>query len=61
MPTGCHRPTQDKDGACRIKTNEELENLIKKKNFCKVYKITNITVGRTCNENGYNKNCQKNN
>ena len=26
-------PTQDNDGAWRIKTNEELENLIKKKNI----------------------------
>jgi hypothetical protein len=29
-------PTQDNDGAWRIKTNEELENLIKKKKYCKI-------------------------
>ena len=53
-------PTQDNDGAWRIKTNEELENLIKKKKYCKIYKITlQITLGRTRNQNGYNKNCQK--
>ena len=52
-------PTKDNDGAWRIKTNEELENLIKKKN-CKIYKITKITFGRTRDQNGDNKNCQKN-
>ena len=36
-------PTQDNDGAWRIKTNEELEKLIKKKKHRKVYKITKIT------------------
>ena len=50
-------PTQDNDGAWRIKTNEELENRIKKKNM--IYKITKITLDSTCNQNGYNKNCQK--
>jgi len=50
-------PTQDNDGAWRIKTNEEFENLIKKN--CNIYKITNITLGSTRNQNGYNKNCQK--
>ena len=29
-------PTQDNDGAWRIKTNEELDNLIKKKQYCKI-------------------------
>ena len=48
-------PTQDNDGAWRIRTNEELENLIKKK-YCKIYKIKNTTWGRACNQNGYNKN-----
>jgi hypothetical protein len=52
-------PTQDNDGAWRIKTNEELENLIKKKNIVKIYKITKITLGSTCNQNGYNRNCKK--
>ena len=51
-------PIQDNDGAWGIKTNEELENLIKKK-YCKIYKITKITLGSTHNQNGYNKNCQK--
>jgi hypothetical protein len=51
-------PTQDNDGTWRIKTNEELENLIKKK-YYEIYKITKITLGSTCNQNGYNKNCQK--
>jgi len=37
-------PTLDSDGTWRIKTNEELEMLIKKKNI-KIYKITKITVG----------------
>ena len=40
------------------KTNEELEKLIKKK-YCKINKITKITLGSTRNQNGYNKNCQK--
>ena len=51
-------PTQDNYGAWRIKTNEELRNVIKKK-YCKIYKITKITLGSTRNRNGYNKNCQK--
>jgi hypothetical protein len=46
-------PTQDNDGTWRIKTNEELENVIKKKKYCKIYKITmQITLGRTCKQNG---------
>jgi hypothetical protein len=47
-------PTQDNDGAWRIKTKEELENLIKKKIYCKIYKITKITLGSKRNQNGYN-------
>jgi hypothetical protein len=31
-------PTQDKDGTWRIKTNEELENLIKKRNIVRFIK-----------------------
>ena len=42
-------PTQDNDGAWRIKTNEELENLIKRNKYCKICKITKITLGSTCN------------
>ena len=49
-------PTQDNDGAWRIKTNKELENLIKKKKYCKIYEITKITLGRTRNQNGCKKN-----
>ena len=49
-------PTLDNDGTWRIKTNEELEILIKKKKF-KVYKITEIAMGSTCSQNGHNKNC----
>jgi hypothetical protein len=49
--------TQDKDGTWRIKTNDKLEHLIKKKNIV-VHKITKITLGSTCNQNGYNKNSQ---
>jgi hypothetical protein len=49
-------PTQDKDGTWRIKTNEELENLIKKKIDCKIDKITKTTLGSTCNQNGHYKN-----
>jgi hypothetical protein len=48
--------TLDNDGTWRIKTNEELEILIKKE-MCKIYKITDITMGSTCNQNGHNKNC----
>ena len=49
-------PTLDNDGTWRIKTDEELEILIKKK-YCKIYKITEITMSSTCNQNGHNKNC----
>jgi len=48
--------TLDGDGTWRIKTNEELEIVINKKN-CKIYKITEITMGSTCKQNGHNKNC----
>jgi hypothetical protein len=51
-------PTQNNDGTWRIKTNEELEILNKKKNR-KIYKITKITLSSTCNQNRCNKNCQK--
>jgi len=38
----------------------ELENLIKRNKYRKIYKITmQITLGSTRNQNGYNKNCQK--
>jgi len=50
-------PTLDNDGTWRIETNEELEILIKKKKYFKIYKITEITMGSTCNQNGHNKNC----
>jgi len=50
-------PTLDNDGTWRIKTNEELEMLIRKKKYCKIYKITKITLGSACNPNGHNKNC----
>jgi len=56
----CHQiygPMLENDGTWRIKTNEELEILIKKKIYCKIYKITEITMGSTCNKNGHNKNC----
>jgi hypothetical protein len=52
-------PTLDKDGTWRIKANKELEHLIKKKIYTKIHKITKITLGSTCNQNGYNKNSQK--
>ena len=52
-------PTQNNDGTWRIKRNEELEILIKKKKYCKIHKITKITLGSSCNQNGQNKNCQK--
>jgi hypothetical protein len=42
-------PTLDNDGTWRIKTNEELEILIKKKKYCKIYKITKTTLGSACN------------
>jgi hypothetical protein len=54
-------PTQDSDGTWRIKKNEELEVLIKKKKYRKIYKITKIMLGSTCNQNGCSKNCQKTN
>jgi hypothetical protein len=37
-----YRPTQDKDGTWRIKTNEELENLIKEKNVVRIIKSQRI-------------------
>jgi hypothetical protein len=50
-------PTQDSDGAWRIKINEELENLIKKKKYFKIYKITmQIKLGSTCSRNGHKRN-----
>jgi hypothetical protein len=49
-------PTLYSDGTWRIKTNEELEIVIKKK-YCKIYEITNIMMGSTCKQNGHNKNC----
>jgi hypothetical protein len=51
-------PTLEKDGTWGIKTNEELENLIKKI-YCKIYKITKTGLGSTCNQNGHNKNSLK--
>jgi len=57
----CHQiygPTSENDETWSIKTNEELEILIKKKKiYCKIYKITKIMMGSTCNQNGHNKNC----
>jgi len=50
-------PTVYNDGTWRIKTNEELEILIKKNKYCKIYKIAKITLGSACNQNGHNKNC----
>jgi len=50
-------PTLDNDGTWKIKTNEELEILIKKKKYCKIYKITESAMGRTCSQNGHKKNC----
>jgi hypothetical protein len=44
-------PTQSNDGAWRIKTNEELEKLIRKK------VVGFIKSQRLRNQNGYNKNC----
>jgi hypothetical protein len=52
-------PTQDNDGAWRIKTKKELEYLIMKKKHCKIYKITKSMLDSTRNQNGYNKNCKK--
>jgi hypothetical protein len=53
-------PTQDKDGAWRLKSNEELEYVIKKKKYCKIYTITmQIMLRCTRNQNAYTKNCQK--
>jgi hypothetical protein len=49
-------PTLDSDGTWWMHTNEELEILIKKK-YCKIYKITEITMGNTCKRNEHNKNC----
>jgi len=53
-------PTQDNDGAWRIKTSEELENIIKKKNILRFIKSQcRLVVGSTRDQNGDNKNCQK--
>jgi len=27
------------------------------KKYCKIYKITDISIATTCNKNGHNKNC----
>jgi hypothetical protein len=45
----------------RIKTNEELRHKMKQENIVKIYKITKIKMGSSSNENGENKNHQKNN
>jgi hypothetical protein len=37
----------------RIRTSNQ------EKKYSKVHKITNITLGSTCNQNGYNKNSKK--
>jgi len=50
-------PALDNAGTWRIKTNEELEIIIKKKKYCKIYKITKITLGSACNQNAHKKNC----
>ena len=50
-------PTLDNDGTWRTKTNEEVEMLVKKKKYCKIYKIKTITLGSACKPNGHNKNC----
>jgi hypothetical protein len=47
-------PTQDNDGTCRIKTNEELEILIKKNivRFIKSQRLcwaAHVMLGSTCN------------
>jgi hypothetical protein len=52
-------PIQDKDGVWGIKTNEELERLIKGKKYCTIHKSAKITLGGTCHQNGGNKNCPK--
>jgi len=52
-------PTLDNDGTWRLKTNEELETLIKKKKYCKIYKITKITLGSACKPNGHKKTVKK--
>jgi hypothetical protein len=60
-------PTQDNDGTWRIKANEELEVLIKKKNIVRFIKsqrlcwAAHVMKGSTCNQNGCSKNCQKTN
>ena len=41
------------------KTKEELEKLIRKIKYRKIYKFAKITLGSTRNQNGYNKTCQK--
>jgi hypothetical protein len=41
------------------KNNEELEIIIKKKTYYKIYKITKITLGSTRNQSRYIKNYQK--
>jgi hypothetical protein len=50
-------PTLDNDETWRIKTNELKILIKKKKKYCKIYKITEITMGSTCKQNGHNKNC----
>ena len=51
-------PTQDNDGTWRIKRNEELETLIKKKTIVRFIKSQRFRwAAHVCNQNGHNKNC----
>jgi hypothetical protein len=54
-------PTQNPDGTCRIKTNDELRHKKKQKDIIKFVKSQKTEVGSPCNENGEYKNYQKNN
>ena len=42
VPRKIYGPTQNNDGTWRIKTNKELEILIKKKKYCKIHKIAKL-------------------
>jgi hypothetical protein len=49
--------TQNPDGSCRIKANEELRHN-ETRGHSKIYTITKIKMASSCNENGENKNHQ---
>ena len=54
-------PTQNPDGTCRIKTNDELRHRMKQEDIIKFIKSQKTEMGSPCNENGEYRNWQENN